>query len=152
MSLDHTQLQDEVIEHWSNNCIDFTEEDRQDGDNIPPGGFTQTLIKDEYQSILDDPMLCIEELGFDSLSEYIASKSETENVSVGVQLGYCRISQFRTKFFFQSAGRDLEFYIDRDPKTSMATLWIRPGETEGTQAFLGALTLEYRRAVRESQK
>jgi len=152
MSLDYEQLKDEVIEYWSNNCVDFTQEDREDGPNIPPGGHSETSIKEMYQAILDDPILCIEELGFSSLSDYIESKSKAKNVSVGVQLGYCRISKFSTKFFFQSAGRDLEFYIDRDPNTSVATLWIRPGYTEATQAFLGALTLEYRRAILEAQK
>lgn len=152
MSVDFSQLQEEVQEYWESNGIEFLDHDYQSGPNIPEGGFTETSIKPEYQTILDDPMLCIEELGFSSLSEYVDSKREDTDEKVGIQLGYSRISKYRTKFFFQSAGRDLEFYIDRDPSTSIATLWLNPGVTEATQAFLGALTLEYRRAEKETKR
>lgn len=152
MSVDFSQLQEEVQAHWESNGIEFLDHDYQSGPNLPDGGFMESTVKPEYQTILDDPMLCIEELGFDSLAEYISDKYEDAEEKVGVEMGYCRISKYRTKFFFQSAGRDLEFYIDRDPSTSIATLWLNPGVTDATQAFLGALTLEYRRAEKEMKR
>lgn len=153
MSIDFTELQNEVIEYWQDNAVDHVDYEHQSGSNIPEGGFTESYIKEEYQAILDDPMLCIEELGFDSLSEYVASKhAEDELQKVGIELGYSRISNLRTKFFFQSAGCDLEFYIERNPQTGLATLWLNPGNTEATQAFLGSLTLEYRRCEREVKR
>jgi hypothetical protein len=74
-----------------------------------------------------------------------------DNKEVGVQLGYCRITKTRTKFFFQQDGKEIEFYIDRDPSTSMATLWIRPGYTEAVPQFIAALVLNSAQA-QEAEK
>lgn len=69
--LDFTDLQNEVIDHWENEGTAYFTHDTQSGSNIPAGGFTQTFIKPEYANILDDPMACIDALGYNSISEYI---------------------------------------------------------------------------------
>ena len=86
---------------------------------------SETNIKEKYQEILDDPNRCLEELGYDSLSQYVADKNLNKND--GISLGYALISKTRTKFFFDYSGTSMEFYIDRNPHTNMAELWIRPG-------------------------
>lgn len=75
----------------------------------------------------------------------------TPKIEAGVDLYYQRISKYRTKFCFQKkGGKDIEFYIDRDPKTGTASLWIRPGSTDGADDFFAALIAEWGRAVVEN--
>lgn len=57
-----------------------------------------------------------------------------------IKLGYCRITKTSTKFFFDKGGDEyIEFYIDRDPETSMAELWLNPGASDGTLALIREL-------------
>lgn len=60
-----------------------------------------------------------------------------------IKVGYCLISKTRTKFFYQKDGKELEFYIDRDPSTSMAELWIRPGYTDALMPLINELIAEW---------
>lgn len=71
---------------------------------------------------------------------------------IGVTLGTCKINATRTKYFFQKDGQDLEFYIDRDPSTGLATLWIRPGYTDAMGEFITALFISYKQAQAEENK
>ncbi len=48
------------------------------------------------------------------------------NKNIGINLGTCKISATRTKYFFQKGKSQLEFYIDYDPATGLSCLWIRP--------------------------
>lgn len=70
MTLDLTQLHDEVIEQWDKEGTDYL-----DSNEIYHGKFEHT-IKPEYQDILNNPKSCIEELGFDTFADYMASKNE----------------------------------------------------------------------------
>lgn len=123
--VDFRDLQNEVIDHWENKGEVYFK--HIDG---------ETIIKPEYAEALDDPNKCLAELGYRSFSEYVRLHREFQNEDeVGVNLGYSLISKTRTKFFFQ----DIEFYIDRDPETSTATLWIRPGYDEHVDLLLKAI-------------
>lgn len=67
------------------------------------------------------------------------------------KVGYCRISKLRTKFFYQKDGKELEFYIDRDPETGLADIWLRPGWTdlEAVTSLLADLLNEWQEAERK---
>lgn len=147
MSIDTTELQNQVIEHWENEGVKYFEHETQTGASVPPGGFTESVIKTQYQEILDDPMACLEELGYESFSQYVKDQTDNEPMQ-GVEMGYSRISKYSTKFFYQFAGQDLEFYIERDPNTNIAKLWLNPGATEATNVFISAIKAEQKRAER----
>lgn len=68
--MNHTDLQNQVIDHWENEGVMYFTHETQSGPNIPPGGFSETFIKPEYQEILDDPQQCAEELGYNSVEEW----------------------------------------------------------------------------------
>jgi predicted alpha/beta hydrolase family esterase len=74
-SIDFSQLREEVLQHWENTGVPAF-----DTENV---GFTApdpekwiTTVKEEFQFILDNVYLCIAELGFTSISAYLASKQE----------------------------------------------------------------------------
>lgn len=129
--IDFTDLQNEVITFWRENPIEF-------------GAYIDSLgsVTEKGEDVLSDPLQCVDQLGFKSLSSYVAQR----RAEAGVVFGYTLISKLRTKFFFQANGKDLEFYVDRDPKTSLATLWIRPGYTSGGLELCRALLEELERA------
>lgn len=143
--LDFSDLQNEVIEHWAETGVEFSESQNV-GFDAPDPVFHTDVIKPEFQEILDDPNRCIEELEYESLSEYIREKTKTLTSKVGVDMGYARISETRTKFFFESAHGTLEFFIDRNPENGIASLWISPDETEGGLQFVAELLRELDRA------
>lgn len=64
------ELQNEVIDHWENEGIVYFETDHQSGPSIPPGGFSETTIKPEFQDILDNPELCAIELGYSNYNQW----------------------------------------------------------------------------------
>lgn len=70
------------------------------------------------------------------------------------KVGYCRITKLRTKFFYQKDGKELEFYIDRDPETGLADIWIRPTWTdmEAITSLFGELLNEWQVAERKAEK
>lgn len=69
-----------------------------------------------------------------------------------IKLGYCRISKYNTKFFFQVDGRELEFYIERNPQDSTADLWINPGVQSADLDFIKAFINEANRAKTENDR
>lgn len=70
---DFSELQNEVIDHWENEAVEyFTTENV--GFTAPDPTHYESFIKDEYQAILNDPLACVKELGFDSIASYLASK------------------------------------------------------------------------------
>jgi hypothetical protein len=70
-----------------------------------------------------------------------------------MQLAYSRISQTRTKYFFQKDGVDIEFYIDHDAQTGMADLWVRPGYSKGIDVLAGEMiSAGFQAAVEDAKK
>jgi len=74
MKLDSTDLQNDVIDHWENEGIKYFSTENN-GFNEPGSFHYETTILPIFQALLDDPMACIEELGFSSISQYIGSKT-----------------------------------------------------------------------------
>jgi len=73
IQIDSTDLQNEVIDHWENEgTMYFSTENN--GFNAPDPTNYETTILPKFQEILDDPMACLTELGFNSISQYIGSK------------------------------------------------------------------------------
>lgn len=66
--IDFTELQEEVMQYWENNSIEFIEYE------IIAFQTIHGSIKEQYQDILDNLITCVYELGFKSISSYIASK------------------------------------------------------------------------------
>ena len=58
--LDTKNLQEEVMQYWEDQGTRFTSPDSE--------------ILPKFQKILDDPLSCIDVLGFNSISSYIASR------------------------------------------------------------------------------
>ena len=71
--IDLTELENEVIEHWFNEGIEYFSTENNGFDSPDPTNYETTILP-EFQDILDDPLLCIYELGFSSISQYIGSK------------------------------------------------------------------------------
>lgn len=74
--LDFTDLQNEVVEYWGDSGVEYLDYHFITGSNIPPGGYTESSIKPHCEAILDDPIACINELGFNKISQYIVFKSQ----------------------------------------------------------------------------
>jgi hypothetical protein len=72
--IDFTELQEEVMNHWDEMGIEYLTQDHDSGTNLPPEGLASTNIMDWASDVLNDPMKCIQELEFESISSYIASK------------------------------------------------------------------------------
>jgi len=73
MNIDFTNLQNEVIDHWDEEGIEYFSTENNGFDSPDPTHYETTILP-EFQEILDDPMECIEDLGFSSISQYIESK------------------------------------------------------------------------------
>lgn len=71
-TLDFTDLQDEVMEHWNNEGVAYQDQDCVTTDPHP---IYQNCMKPEFEAILDDPMECINALGYDSLADYLADQA-----------------------------------------------------------------------------
>ena len=164
--VDLTDLEREVIDCWENKGIEYRELDTVSTDPH----LEQIGIKEKYEAILDDPLACVLELGYPSISQYIASKivvkAGQEQVSkkvglasghlkgiknVGVKVGYQHIGPLKIKYFFEDNGRELEFYIEHDNMSQVATIWIRPGVTDGSIRFIQKLLGELERAMQEGR-
>jgi len=145
--IDLSDLQDEVIDYWDSISREWCDHENV-GFNEPDPTHYISTIQDWADDILSDPQLCIEELGFRSFAQYMSSKNEEDReieTMKGIDLGYCRISKLSTKFFFDSGRKSLEFYIDRDPETGLAKLWLNPGNTDALIEFIRELKLESER-------
>ena len=68
-----TDLQNEVMDHWENEGTKYFSIENN-GFNEPGSFHYETILLPVFQALLDDPMACIEELGFSSISSYIESK------------------------------------------------------------------------------
>lgn len=66
--IDLTELQDQVIEYWNSIGLNYSYSEAVVTDPCP---MYQTYIRDEYQDILNDPFSCINQLGFNSFSQYM---------------------------------------------------------------------------------
>ena len=73
--LDFTDLQNQVIDHWENEGVTYFETENV-GFNPPDPAHYESTILPECNAILDDPMECINELGYDSIADYLAENSE----------------------------------------------------------------------------
>jgi len=70
--IDMTELQDEVIAQWDKDGVDYSYTETITTDPCP---MYQSYIRDEYQAILDDPMQCLQQLGYDKISDYLRDKN-----------------------------------------------------------------------------
>lgn len=127
--LDLTSIKEEVMEVWEQHSEETTKYLDEHG-----------RITEKGEEVLASVTLMLDQLGFSSISEYVRSKKEP-----GIHLGYALISKTRTKYFFGN----MEFYIDRDPETSTATLWVRPGYTASSLRFCRELLEELERASKK---
>lgn len=75
-TIDFTNLQEEVMAHWEDQGIMYL-----DYDFFTDGHIEPAMIKPIYQVILDDPMQCIDVLGYNSLSEYISEHQTVETLA-----------------------------------------------------------------------
>jgi len=71
--INFTDLQNEVIDQWENEGIKYFSTENNGFSEPDPTNYETTILP-EFQDILDDPLLCIYELGFSSISQYIGSK------------------------------------------------------------------------------
>ena len=146
-TIDLSDLHNEVMEHWNDNGVRWVTGSHHYSPSLPPEGMTEIEILPWAEEVLDDPLACVMELGFDSISQYIASKNEPETEKIGIDFGYGLITKTSTKLFF---GSDLEMYLDRDPNTGMANLTIRAGYTN--KADLEKLITELRRDFARAER
>lgn len=71
--IDFTDLENELMDYWNDLGVHYC--DRVNvGFSPPDPDFYQTYILPKFQEILDDPMICIAILGFDSIANYLLSK------------------------------------------------------------------------------
>ena len=70
--IDLTDLQNEVIDHWENEGTTYLSTENNGFDEPDPTNYETTVLP-RFQDILDDLLLCIYELGFNSISQYIGS-------------------------------------------------------------------------------
>jgi len=129
-TVDLTELQEEVMDVWETNGIKYFEQDTETG---------HIMVKPHYEDCLNDVHTCVNILGYEKVSQYIAAKNEAEKGNL--QLSSVALSQTRTKFFFG----DIEFNIDR--KNGTTDLWFRPGYKNDShfKAFINFLKNEYRK-------
>jgi hypothetical protein len=71
LDIDISDLQQEVIEHWNQQGVEYFFVDIVTNE---PHQISESFIKDRYNEVLADPMQCIFELGYNSISEYIADR------------------------------------------------------------------------------
>ena len=72
--IDFTDLQNDVIDYWDEEGTTYFSIENNGFDS--PGPFHyETTILPKFQDILDDPLLCVYELGFNSISQYKGSKT-----------------------------------------------------------------------------
>jgi len=71
--INFTNLRNEVIDHWENEGTKYFLHENNGFDSPDPTHYETTILP-KYQEILDDPMACIAEIGFESISSYIRSK------------------------------------------------------------------------------
>ena len=74
-NIDNDQLQEEVIQHWEDFGVIYSEDQDNSFDNQ---SHVETFILPDCQEILSNPMSCILELGFTSISQYVRSKRKTD--------------------------------------------------------------------------
>jgi len=72
--IDFTDLQNDVIDHWENEGTTYFSTENNGFNSPDPTHYEMTVLP-RYQDILDDPMACLTELGFNSISSYIESKT-----------------------------------------------------------------------------
>lgn len=67
MEINFKQLEEEVLEQWESDCIDYTYWDSR-GDS----GRMEPMVYGWADEILSDPLLMVQELGFSRISDYMA--------------------------------------------------------------------------------
>jgi len=72
--IDFTNLKNDVIDHWENEGTKYFSTENNGFDEPDSTHYEMTVLP-RYQDILDDPITCIYELGFSSISSYIESKT-----------------------------------------------------------------------------
>lgn len=68
----------EVIEHWNDNAVQWMSTEKLTGANLPPEGMYESEVQPWADEVLSDPLACVMELGYKSISEYVRAKNEEE--------------------------------------------------------------------------
>jgi len=71
--IDFTDLQNDVIDYWDEEGTTYFSIENNGFDSPDPLHYETTILP-KFQDILDDPLLCVYELGFNSISQYKGSK------------------------------------------------------------------------------
>lgn len=71
--IDFTTLEEQVMEKWIDDGAQFDDQQLLTSDPYP---IYEPCIKSEFAAILDDPMACIAELGYDSIASYLADQDQ----------------------------------------------------------------------------
>lgn len=71
--IDFTDLEEQVMEKWIDEAVDFEDRQLLTDDPYP---IYEPFIREKYAAILDDPMACIAELGYDSIASYLADQDQ----------------------------------------------------------------------------
>lgn len=66
----HEELQEKVIDHWIEEGVEFQVTELVSDDPVHYDSF----VIEKYQTILDSATLCAQELGFESLADYLAKR------------------------------------------------------------------------------
>lgn len=131
-TIDMKELIEQAMEVLTKSGEDLYIVENQGFDESP---FFEVRLKDEYQEKLSTVNGILEILGYDSISAYMRDQKKSEEPSNRpvVNLGYALISADRTKYFFSDAEKYVEFYIEKDPRTSTADMWVKDGTNEDVQ-------------------
>jgi len=71
--IDFTDLQNEVMDQWDEEGTTYFSTENNGFDSPDPLHY-ETTLSSAFLDILNDPMACLTELGFNSISQYIRSK------------------------------------------------------------------------------
>lgn len=85
-NIDFTDLENEVMDLWDDQGIEYTRTENV-GFTPPDPAFYETSILPEFETLLSNPLWCVNQLGFDSLASYIASKRKEEQ-TIGSPVTY----------------------------------------------------------------
>lgn len=80
-NLDFTDLQEEVCLHWDSEGKQWAHSENV-GYTPPDPVHFEVVIEPWAEEILDDPIACINELGYDKISQYIAAKREEDGPEI----------------------------------------------------------------------
>lgn len=72
MIIDFSEIQDQVISVWIENNENYSYTETVTTDPCP---MYQNYMRESYQNMLDDPMMCLSILGYNKLSDYMRDQN-----------------------------------------------------------------------------